>query len=307
LELPWQAFVPFASSIQTLSIDYDYMSDELLRNLALNDNLEKLIINVHGIDDEHQAGVSKASWSQLAGSNSRLQVTLNLLHTDDSLDVLKETLINTDMPLTHLRAYYVGMAKGSGENLCDLMNMVASKHCFTLESLTLVHHLKRFTSLPNTAFMRSQENPLVMLAWRCKKLVKMTVIGKSLSIQTYIIHSSQLSFPFSYSGFEVCDADLIAITRLRGQSLKELNFPSCCISLLHSPIAEDEGYYDQDDKFYLDCAPLSLQNKIIDDIAKPLNRNWTPMSFNELPKAVVNKYDHADTTYLMELLSDESW
>lgn len=110
----------------------------------------------------------------------------------------------------------------------------------------------------------------------------------------------------SILGFEVCDADLIAITRLRSSTLLELNFPSCCISLLHSPISEDEGYYD-DDKFYLDGAPWTIKRKIIEDIAKPLNRTWTPMHFDELPKGVVNRYDSAESTYLSTLLSDQNW
>jgi hypothetical protein len=92
---------------------------------------------------------------------------------------------------------------------------------------------------------------------------------------------------------------------LRGSTLKQFLFPLCCISLLHSPIAEDEGYYD-DDKFFLDGAPLSIQRKVIEDISKPLNREWKPMNFDELPNAVINRYDEMQTTYLSTILMDQN-
>ena len=174
LELPSRLFEPFLK-LQVLTIDFDNVTDDLLQCLSMKGTLKKLIINVHGIDEQHQ-GVSKSSWSQLARSNPGLEVTVNLVHTDDSVETLKDMIFDTDMPLTHFRAYYAGMSN-LGEEICDLMNLIAIRHSLTLLSATLVHYLKQFTSMPNTVFATSQENPLVMLAWRCKKLQHLTVIG----------------------------------------------------------------------------------------------------------------------------------
>jgi len=103
-----------------------------------------------------------------------------------------------------------------------------------------------------------EENILVMLAWRCKNLEELTLIG-----------------------FELSEIDLLAITRLRGDSLKQLLVPDCCIYLMNSKMLEDEGYYEED-KVFLDYASNSIHNQVISEIAKPLNRSWTPLNSNDL-------------------------
>lgn len=123
---------------------------------------------------------------------------------------------------------------------------------------------------------------------------------------------------FVNKGYEVCDSDLIAITRLRGASLKTLAFPMCCISMLYSPIEADEGYYDDvypdgpcsitDYRwpFYLDQVPDHIQSKVIEDIAEPLNRKWSPLSLAEMPKAVINRFEDMQATYLSTLVADQT-
>lgn len=110
----------------------------------------------------------------------------------------------------------------------------------------------------------------------------------------------------SILGFEMSEADLTAITRLRGSFLKEFKFPTCCISLVQSPGLEDEGYYEHD-KFYLDMAPSSVRKKIIESIAEPLNRTWSPISVDKLPKTLFEDQYSPSTTYLREILSEQVW
>ncbi|RWS25202.1 F-box only protein 33-like protein [Leptotrombidium deliense] len=273
-DIPAHLFEPFVN-LKVLSIDYDFMSDDLLSILAVKP-LEKLIINVHGLDDEHP-GVSKSAWSKLKWKQ-KLEVTLNLLHTDDSPDGLREMILETDIPLSHFRAFFLGYNTG----IAELIKVVAIKHQNTLRSLVLLNSLAESTFFPNTCFSRATENELVMLAWRCKKLQHLTVIG-----------------------YEISEVDLIAITRLRGYQLKELLIPSCCILLSQSPIIEDEGYYD-DDRFYLDMADVRFRNQVISDIAKPLNRDWIPMTFDEIPKSVYDPHHSPDSAYLPTLHRDTS-
>ncbi len=175
LEISHQLFEPF-SSIKSLTIDFDLINDQLLRLMAMKGTIETLIINVHGIDEEHE-GLSKSAWNQLSRSNTNLKVTVNLIHTDDSLDVLRDSLFDTDMPLAHFRAYFVGMFGGSDDSICQLINLIAIRHCNTLMSATIVDNLKPFSLIPNPVFAKSQENPLVMLSWRCKRLQSLTIIG----------------------------------------------------------------------------------------------------------------------------------
>ncbi|RWS05479.1 F-box only protein 33-like protein [Dinothrombium tinctorium] len=274
-DIPLCLFEPFVS-LRALSIDYDYICDEFLTILAKKP-LEKLIINVHGLDEEHP-GVKRSSWSLLK-ANSKLEVSVNLLHTDDSPDDLRKMILDTDIPLSHFRAFFLG----ENTSITELVKSVALKHQNTLRSLVLVDCFSPSTLFPNPSFSRAAENELVMLAWRCKKLNHLTLIG-----------------------YEISEVDLIAITRLRGSQLKELFIPSCCISLLHSPIIEDEGYYD-DDRFYLDMAPPDLRSQVIADIAKPLNRDWIPMTFGEMPKAVFDPHFTPDTAYLPIIQREQCW
>ncbi|CAG2167668.1 unnamed protein product [Oppiella nova] len=285
LDLSVQLLEPFAS-LRVVSIDFDSVNDRMLRLMAGKATIDTFVVNVHGIDDEHE-GLSKSSWDLLAKSNPNLKVTLNLIHTDDSMTVLRDSLLDTDMPLAHFRAYFVGPFGDSDDSICHLVNLVANRHSKTLLSVTLVNALKGTTLEASPVFAELQENPLVMLAWRCKRLHSLTIIG-----------------------YEVCDADLIAITRLRGSSLQHFSFPLCCISLLHSPIAEDEGYYDDyfDRRltYFLDDAPQHLQTKVIEDIAQPLDRKWTPMTYEQLPSAVINGFNSMQTTYLSTILRDQT-
>ena len=138
-----------------------------------------MIINIHGIDDLHQ-GVSKSAWSQLSRSNAQLEVTINLLHTENSPSHdLRALILDSDLPITHFRSYFVG----GDTMICDLVNLMISRHNETLRSLVLVQNInfKQSTLSPSSTFSSFRENPLVMLAWRCKKLEHLTIIGKFFS------------------------------------------------------------------------------------------------------------------------------
>lgn len=58
---------------------------------------------------------------------------------------------------------------------------------------------------------------------------------------------------------------------------------------MNSKLLEDEGYYDED-KVFLDYASNSIRNKVIGEIAKPLNRSWSPLSLNQLSNSNASQY-----------------
>lgn len=167
---------PF-NNLKIISLDFDYICDELLLSLAGKENLAKLIINVHGID-EHHPGIQKSSWTNLRKANPKLEVSINLLHTDDFHGAnLRDMIFDTDVLLTDFKAYFIGIADENGDSLIDLVNTVSARHSETLRSFVLVDYLKH-TSSPNVSFSRSGENPLVILAWRCRNLENFTVLGE---------------------------------------------------------------------------------------------------------------------------------
>ena len=59
---------------------------------------------------------------------------------------------------------------------------------------------------------------------------------------------------------------------------------------------EDEGYYDED-KIFLDYASTAMRNQVINEIAKPLNRTWSPLSLSQLNGSNASQY------YLNTMLS----
>ncbi|KAI1301660.1 F-box only protein 33 [Halotydeus destructor] len=269
-------FLPLAS-LKVLSIDFDYVSDELLKVLAKHESLEKIVIHVHGIDDEHP-GVSKSSWSLLANKES-LDITLNILHTEEPIERINDHILETDIPLTHLRIYFTGLAKDDGREIVALIDTVATRHQDKLKSLTLVDFIHE-DLLPNTSFTQLNENPLVMLAWRCKNLEYLEVIG-----------------------FEISEVDLLAISRLRGQSMTQLIVPSCCVSIMHST---GEEASQEEEKTFLDLACTEHRKNICEEIGKPLGQSWLPIETKKLPKCYLQETNDPVPCYMQHILHDQS-
>lgn len=175
LDLKYALLAPFRN-LKVLSIDYDYICDELLLGLATNQSLKKLLIYVHGVDEAHP-GVSPSSWSLLAKNNSTLQVTVNVLHSYESFDHIRRNIIDTDARLVVLRLYFAGQSSVQGTEIVDLVNTVAARHQHTLKSLVIVDYFN-VDVMPKLSFSRFDENPLVMLAWRCRNLERLILLGK---------------------------------------------------------------------------------------------------------------------------------
>uniref|UniRef100_A0A1W7RAJ0 F-box only protein 33 n=1 Tax=Hadrurus spadix TaxID=141984 RepID=A0A1W7RAJ0_9SCOR len=267
LDLPIDTFNVFCN-LQVLSIDYDYISDNLLFSLSKprKKALTKLNLHVHGIDADHP-GTSDTSWKQLRNFSPKLEVTITLLHSHDPSSVLQD-IFHPSMPLTHFRAFF---SPGLDAELLDVIAVLNSS---TLKSVNLVESLGE-NHIPTGSFPPEPEDPLVMLAWRCRNLSHLTVVG-----------------------YYVCDADLIAIARLRGPQLKEFKVPACCISVNES---------DDDDAHYLHNTKDSIRTSLLSEISCSLGKQWSPMSVEEIPPPVANLAMDADGTYLNQLLHDQSW
>lgn len=95
-------------------------------------------------------------------------------------------------------------------------------------------------------------------------------------------------------GYEVAADSLIAVSRLRGSELEDLQIPACCISTVQ---LEDSLNLCEED------ALEHLQY----EVSRGLIKSWHPMALTELPLAVRNVNVDADGAYLEELLRDQIW
>ena len=177
-------FTSFKNLIK-LSIDYDYISDDFIIQLATNcKKLKDLTISFHGLDKFHPI-VNSIAWDhfkQNLNERTDVELTINLLHTNESPEQLKEILQNVTIPIVNFRAYFAFSSSANGDQLKQIMNVISTQQQFNLKQLTLVDELKQTTDgilTPNTTFSCSnEENTLVMLAWRCRNLNELTLIGK---------------------------------------------------------------------------------------------------------------------------------
>lgn len=117
---------------------------------------------------------------------------------------------------------------------------------------------------------QTDEDPFVMLAWRCNKLQN-----------------------FSLIGYEILEDDVIAIARLRGHSLKSYNIPHCCIA-----VEEEEEHISW---FSHGCYAPEFPQKVSEN----LKWNWSPIEDDELPLAVFDISADAERAYMRILLSDQ--
>ncbi|GFR33117.1 f-box only protein 33 [Trichonephila clavata] len=251
-------------NLERLSIDYDHLSDQLFDGLAQSQHrpLCHLIIHVHSFDYGYPK-VSDAAWKRLALHSPSLEVTINLLHFHNLAENVRNVL-SREMPLAHFRVYF-----SSGFDV-EILTQIAFLNDHSLRSLVMVDELDDNLTAAAT-FLTGGIDPLIMLAWRCKKLNYIKIIG-----------------------YEVGADSLIAISRLRGEQLQVLKIPECCIS--SSQLEESEGMTQEDALHYMQC-----------EVSYRLYQFWQPMALNDLPLAVRNVNVDADGAYLDELLRDQMW
>lgn len=171
--------------LQVLGIDYDYVTTELLDGFSTcnrANKLERLIIHVHGIEHGHEK-IANDAWHHLVVTNPTVEVTLNLIHSADGatslLDILRPAL-----PLAHLRMFFCQLINVAA------MNFIARHMAARLRSVHIIDAM--LNMMPNSYYALfdnlSDEDPFVMLAWKCSRLTHFTLIGQSL-LFTHSLHS----------------------------------------------------------------------------------------------------------------------
>lgn len=264
IDLPSTVFANFRR-LTALGIDYDYVTHELLEGFAQNNRakLEQLIIHVHGIEPGRQ-NIPNSVWQCLVTYNPTLEVTVNLIHSIDGATGLLN-ILRPALPLAHLRMFF-----------CQHINVAAvnfiSQCCST--SLKSVHIIDGMVGhQTNTYEVDTDEDPFVMMAWKCPKLSSFTLIG-----------------------YEICSDDVVAIARLRGSNLKNFAIPHCCISTI-----ED----DNENNVWMAFGQVGEAYN--SEISRNLSRDWEPLKECELHPAVTNPHADAETAYLDLLLQDQAY
>lgn len=197
------------NALQHLSLDYDIMCDDFLHTLQLL-SLKRLVIHVHGVDEEHP-GVSEAAWASFRQKNPLAELHLTLVCAYEAVDILHSHILRPSMPLSHLKVLFCERIN------CDALEYLSRYYKETLRSMIWVDSMRiqEYRNIMELV-LRTEQDPLVMMAWRCKKL------------EEIVIH-----------GYALDPHNLVGISRLRGKELKvlevsriDLSMPSVIMTLI---------------------------------------------------------------------------
>ena len=164
------------TNLRELGIDYDYLTSAMMCALSQPGRLSlyKLFLNVHRLDPNEEP-LSNNLWAKLVETAPSLKVTLNFIHSIEGawhiMDVLRPS-----MPVAHIRLIFSQYVNG------DALIHLSRYSSQTLESVYIVDSINN--SQPCMYSMTGDEDPFVMLAWKCHNLKKITILGKLHSFQT---------------------------------------------------------------------------------------------------------------------------
>ncbi|XP_037905214.1 F-box only protein 33 isoform X1 [Hermetia illucens] len=191
------------TSLQVLSLDYDTLNDEFLKTLRVLP-LKKFMICVHGLDETHP-GISENAWSEFSSRFETIDLILTLIYAYEAVDVLQHQIFRRSMPLSHLRVLFCNLIN------IDALDLLSRYFTDTLKSIQWID--SAFQEMDRNVmdlYLRSGQDPFVMMSWRCKLL------------EEIVIH-----------GYVLDPHNLVGVSRLRGRSLKRLE-----VSMLDPPVSE---------------------------------------------------------------------
>lgn len=247
------------TNLKHLSIDYDFLDSQSLEILAMSNDadLHTLCIHITGIEPGKK--ITNATWRQVTRKNRNLEVTINLLHSYNGVENLLD-ILQSNMPLTHFRQFFC-----SNLNL-PAISLMAEHYCSSLKSVHIVDGFEN--GFPVAYNSTTNEDPFVMLAWKCANLDSLTIIGYAIS-----------------------DYDIIAMARLRGSSLRKLVIPNMCITW-EDPYSEIYG---------------DMGAEFIDMVSSSLKRSWHPVLDTDLPEALFREWADTETMFHDILLQDQTY
>ncbi|MED6257967.1 hypothetical protein ATANTOWER_001172 [Ataeniobius toweri] len=219
------------SNLHSLALDFSDFTPELCGLLASSRRAPlhrlSLLLNGAALEFKPLEGTAKEDdWKALVRVSANLRVYIMALEVDSSelLRVLKPSL---PLERLHLDSYSTLVTDAT-------LELISQQYNKTLTHFLLLRDGPGFPDLS----VNRNEDPLVLLAWRCTQLAVL------------VIH-----------GYTVWSHNLVAISRLRGSSLRILT------------VSEESIYFDPDQSRYVEGDPVHC---LVKDVSLGLGRVWHP-------------------------------
>ncbi|XP_043999370.1 F-box only protein 33 [Gambusia affinis] len=219
------------SNLHSLALDFCDFTPELCGLLASPRRapLHRLSLLLNGAALEFKSLEGTATeddWKALVRVSANLRVYMMALEVDSSelLRVLKPSL---PLERLHLDSYSTLVTDGA-------LELISQQYNRTLTHFLLLRDGPGFPDLS----VNRNEDPLVLLAWRCTQLAVL------------VIH-----------GYTVWSHNLVAISRLRGSSLRVLT------------VSEESVDFDPDQSLYVEGDPV---HNLVKEVSLGLGRVWRP-------------------------------
>lgn len=238
------------SALRSLSLDFSDLTSEMCGLLASPHRtpLHRLSLLLNGAALEFkplEGTATDEDWKALVRVSSNLRVYIMALEVDSSelLRVLKPS-----MPLErlHLDSYSTLVTDAA-------LELISQQYNKTLTHFLLLRDDAHFPDLS----VNRNEDPLVLLAWRCTQLVVL------------VIH-----------GYTVWSHNLVAVSRLRGSSLRVL------------AVSEESIDFDPDQSMYVEGDPV---HNLVKEVSLGLGRVWHPCLDSNLVLPEPTQHFHRET------------
>ncbi|KAM7376672.1 hypothetical protein PAMP_006388 [Pampus punctatissimus] len=219
------------SNLHSLALDFSDLTSELCGLLASprRTPLHRLSLLLNGAALEFkplEGTPTEDDWKALVRVSANLRVYIMALEVDSSelLRVLKPSL---PLERLHLDSYSTVVTDAT-------LELISQQYNKTLSHFLLLRDNPDFPDLT----VNRNEDPLVLLAWRCTKLAVL------------VIH-----------GYTVWSHNLVAISRLRGSSLHALT------------VSEESIDFDPDQSVFMEGDPV---HNLVKEVSLGLGRVWRP-------------------------------
>uniref|UniRef100_A0A674NEM3 F-box protein 33 n=1 Tax=Takifugu rubripes TaxID=31033 RepID=A0A674NEM3_TAKRU len=219
------------SNLHSLALDFSDMTSELCGLLAspCRTPLHRLSLLLNGAALEFkplEGTATEDDWKALVRVSTNLRVYVMALEVDNSelLRVLKPSL---PLERLHLDSYHTLVSDAT-------LELISQQYNKTLTHFLLLRDDPDFPDLT----VNRNEDPLVLLAWRCTQLAVL------------VIH-----------GYTIWSHNLVAISRLRGSSLRVLT------------VSEESIEFDPDQSVGMEGDPLL---NLVKEVSLGLGRVWHP-------------------------------
>ncbi|KAK2523855.1 Fbxo33 [Columba guinea] len=248
-------------NLRSLALDFCDFTAEMARVLADSNHvpLHRLSLLVHSVSIMHKSLDSMPedeNWKALTRNSTNLRVYIMAfdVKSDDMLRILKPSI-----PLERIHFdSYITCVSGA------VVDLISRQYDKFLTHFILMNDVIDMSGFPDLSDNRN-EDPLVLLAWRCTRLSLLAVHvvlevkyqqRKIVGICAFLMANTE---EMRHIGYTVWAHNLIAIARLRGSDLKVLE------------VTEESIDFDQGELADQDVDPV---HNLIEQVSLGLGRPW---------------------------------